>query len=50
VIIEALNKSLDISDLHQNFYENWFVPEQVNEGIEDVKSLLEKLRALPESE
>ncbi len=30
--------------LHQNFYENWMPPEEVELSVKDVKSLLEKLR------
>lgn len=32
------------TSLHQNFYENWFAPEQVQEGVEDVRLLAEKLK------
>ena len=34
------------TSLHQNFYENWFVPQQVQEGVEDVRTLVERLRAM----
>ena len=32
--------------LHQNFYENWMPPREVELSIRDVKSLLEKLKSL----
>ncbi|MGB9759804.1 MAG: PaREP1 family protein [Thermoproteota archaeon] len=32
--------------LHQNFYENWLPPEMVEENINDIKKLVEKLRKL----
>jgi hypothetical protein len=32
--------------LHQNFYENWFPEEAVRNGVENVKSFIEKLRKL----
>lgn len=35
-----------VVSLHQNFYENWFVDEQVEEGVEDAKRLVEKLMKL----
>ncbi|MEM2123168.1 MAG: PaREP1 family protein [Candidatus Bathyarchaeia archaeon] len=32
--------------LHQNFYENWLPPGMVKENIQDIKSLIGKLRGL----
>jgi len=34
------------TSLHQNFYENWFTENQVAEGVEDAKKLVEKLKQL----
>jgi hypothetical protein len=34
------------TSLHQNFYENWFPDQAVRSAIEDIKSLIEKLRKL----
>jgi uncharacterized protein (UPF0332 family) len=31
--------------LHQNFYENWMLPREVELSVRDVKALLEKLRS-----
>ncbi len=30
--------------LHQNFYENWMLPREVELSVKDVKALLERLR------
>ena len=32
--------------LHQNFYENWMPPREVELSVKDVKALLEKLRSV----
>jgi hypothetical protein len=32
--------------LHQNFYENWMPPREVELSVRDVKTLLEKLRSV----
>jgi len=32
------------NNLHQNFYENWMPPREVELSVEDVKSFMEKLR------
>jgi uncharacterized protein (UPF0332 family) len=32
--------------LHQNFYENWVLPDDVKYAIEDVKEFIEKLRKI----
>jgi uncharacterized protein (UPF0332 family) len=34
------------TSLHQNFYENWFTESQVADGVEDVKTLIAKLKKL----
>jgi len=34
------------NNLHQNFYESWMPPREVELSIKDVKTLLEKLRTL----
>ncbi|RLE45705.1 MAG: hypothetical protein DRJ31_10920 [Candidatus Methanomethylicota archaeon] len=31
--------------LHQNFYENWMPPREVELSVRDIKTLIEKLRA-----
>lgn len=34
------------NNLHQNFYENWMPPREVELSVKDVKKLIEKLRGL----
>ena len=34
------------NNLHQNFYENWMPPREVELSIKDVKTLIEKLKAV----
>jgi uncharacterized protein (UPF0332 family) len=37
------------NNLHQNFYENWMPPREVELSVNDVKTLIEKLRNLQET-
>ena len=37
------------NNLHQNFYENWMPPREVELSVKDVKTLIEKLRNLQET-
>jgi hypothetical protein len=43
---EIMTLWFSASSLHQNFYENWFPEEAVRNGVENVKSFIEKLRKL----
>ena len=37
---------MSAASLHQNFYEAWLPPETVKDGVENVKILIEKVKAL----
>jgi len=43
---EIMTLWFSASSLHQNFYENWFPEEAVRNGVENVKSFIEKLKKL----